>query len=395
MDDANLTSEKLAPVVGRLLNDQTAVPFEWTCEALVAESVNPVTAGLYRVIGTARAASGQTGPWRVVLKVVTCPDLSGTPLENGYATDPQDWNYWKREALALRCGVLDRFTTPLRAVRCLGTEDLDESTSWIWLEDLDTSAQPSGGSFAELSETAYDLGAFAAQAVDDVSEVDALPWSAHAYLRGWVRTGRAMGVDHAIAHDGCWAHPLIRNRLPTSARDALKRLMAADESLFSRLNALPRTVTHGDFHRSNLFREPGTEGHRCVALDWGFFGTGPIGEDLGHYIGMNLFRGDVQPIDAANHAQHATQAYLRGLRAHGWEGAAEDIEFASVTSGALRTLSYAVAHVAALCPEFGDPHPWPEELAAADARGVDAAMSTWCDMFRFLTSWAERATSSA
>jgi hypothetical protein len=328
---------------------------------------------------------------RVVLKVIHCPDLSGTPLESDYATNPQDWNYWKREALALRCGVLDRFTTPLRVVRCWGAEDLDESTSWVWLEDLDASAQPSGGSFAELSETAYDLGAFAAQAVDAVREVDALPWSAHGYLRGWVRTARAMGVDHALAHDGCWTHPMIRKRVPASARDTLARLMAADESLFSRLDALPRTVTHGDFHRSNLFREPVIGGHRSVALDWGFFGTGPLGEDLGYYIGMNLFRGDVQPSDATSHAQHATQAYLRGLRAHGWAGAAEDIEFASVTAGTLRTLSYAVAHIAGLCPEFGAPDPWPEELAGTDSRGVDAEMDTWCEMFRFLTSWAERA----
>jgi hypothetical protein len=89
------TVQRLTQVVRRALNEPEARPLEWSCEPLDVELINPLTAGLYRVAGTAQAGPGPARSWRVILKVIQHPDFTGTPLEFGYAELPEDWNYWR------------------------------------------------------------------------------------------------------------------------------------------------------------------------------------------------------------------------------------------------------------------------------------------------------------
>ena len=65
-----LSAEQLTPVVRRVLDAPDARPLAWSCEPLDVELINPVTAGLYRVVGTAEAGAGAELPWRVILKVI-------------------------------------------------------------------------------------------------------------------------------------------------------------------------------------------------------------------------------------------------------------------------------------------------------------------------------------
>lgn len=390
-----LSAERLASVVRRALQVPDAWPLEWSCEPIDFQAVNPATAGLYRVFGTASDGTGRSRHWRMVLKMVHLPDLIGTPLESGFISDPEDWNYWKREVLVRRSGLLDRFSSPLRPVMCLGTEDIDDRTSWLWLEELDASPHRSAWSTADLAASAYDLGAFAAQGVPTVEDVQDFPWALHRLLRGWLTTGLVLGGEHALNHDGCWTHPLVRDRLPVSARASFADFVAGAGPMLDRLDALPQTVAHHDAWRDNLFQEAGPEGRRTVAIDWAAFGTAPIGEDLGHHIGLNLFMGVVGPDDAAQHEQTATEAYLEGLRAFGWRGDEEDVKFAAVTAGAMQMLPLAVCHLAWLCPEFDEVEQWPQELAEKQSRDVDTVMDAWCHTFRYLLSMGERARTSA
>ena len=389
-----LSAEQLAPVVRRALDASDASPLEWTCEPLDVELINPITAGLYRVVGTAQAGAGAARPWRVILKVIQRPDLTGTPVESGYAELPEDWNYWRREVLAYRSELPDRFMWPLRPVRCWGTDDIDDTTAWLWLEELDATPDRPHWSLAELAASANDWGAFSAQGLAMVDDVEPLPWAAHRWLRGWVATCRVLGSEHAVTHDGCWDHPLVRDRLPASARASYAGLMGAAGSLLDRLDTLPRTVAHHDTHWNNLFRETGPEGRRTVAIDWSFFGTAAIGEDLGHHIALNLFLGAVAPGDAEAHDATATEAYLAGLRAYGWHGDDEDVRFAANTTAALQMLSFAACHIAWLCPEFDEVERWPEEMAEKQSSDVDAVMDAWCETFRFLLTLGERARRS-
>lgn len=314
MEPPRLSAERLAPAVRRSLEAPDAWPLQWSCEPLGVSLINPSTAGLYRILGTARLDDGRTVPWQLVLKVVHLRDFTGTPLEDGYIKNPEDWNYWKREVLARRSELPDQFTAPLRPARCWATEDLDDHTAWLLMEDLDNSphSRPrvADWSVQALADAAYDLVAFSAQGVGLVDTVQALPWVARNWLRSWVATFRAAGADHAVSHPGCWNHPFVRDRLPTSAQEAFSALMVRVEPLLKRLEAMPMSVAHLDLQASNLFSTAGPEGHRTVVIDWGFFGVAPIGEDLGYQISQNVFFGVVRPDEAQEHERTATEAYL-------------------------------------------------------------------------------------
>jgi Phosphotransferase enzyme family len=389
-----LTADRLAPAVRRALAAPDAQPTTWVCERLDVPAYNPGTAGLYVVSGTA-TDRGAERPWRMILKEVALPDLTGTPLasaEPGYVSEPEDWNFWKREVLARRSGLLERFTWPVRAVRCWGTDDVDDRTSWLWLEELDARPARPTWSTAQLAEAAYGLGAFAAQGRELVDEVQALPWAAQGWLRGWVTTFLGLSGGHAVAHEGCWSHPLVRDRLPRSAHKTLAALMSSVEQIHRRLDALPSTVAHHDAKWSNLFHEASPEGARTVVIDWGFLGVAPIGQDLGHHIALNVYLRHIEPDEALEHGQTATAAYLRGLRDFGWRGEESDVRFAADAAGSLQMLAFAADDVALLCPDHPEHEDWPGERAAQEDRGVDAVMDTWADTVRFLLMMGERAT---
>lgn len=391
MDSSALSAERLAPAVRSALHAPEAWPVDWTCEPIRGPGVNPSTAGLYRVRGTART-DARISSWRLVLKVLHLPDLSGTPLETGYISAPEDWNYWRREVLARRSGLPERFTSPVRPVACWATEEVDGTTAWLWLEELEPMPHPPVWTLAGLAAAAHDLGAFAAQGIPYLEDLRRMPWAARDWLRGWLTTCVAMGSSHALSHEACWTHPLVRNRLPPSVHQSFTALMTVAEPLLGRLDRLPRTVAHRDTQASNLFSETSPHGRRTVLIDWGFLGDAPIGEDLGHHIALNVYGGVVNPGDAAEHEQTATQAYLAGLREHGWDGNDEDVRFAAVAVGALRMLPFAACHLAGLCPAFGESERWPEATAEEQGRDIGAVMDTWCESVVFLAGMADRAT---
>jgi hypothetical protein len=268
---------------------------------------------------------------------------------------------------------------------------MDDTTSWLWLEELDAASGRAAWSLAELANAAYDLGAFAAQGVATLEDVQRLPWAAHRWLRGWLDTAGVMGGAHALSHDGCWTHPLIRDRLPASAYAVFAGLMAAADRL---LRSTRRVAPDGCSPRLPVEQPVSRDGgprtsHGRHRLELLRHCTDRAGSRPPHRC--QCFLGAVQPSRAEEHAQTATAAYLEGLRAFGWRGASEDVQFAAVAAGALQNLSFAVSHIAWLCPDLGDPDRWPDDLAERQSTDVDAVMDAWCESFRFLMSLGERA----
>ena len=135
----SVTAQELAPVVRQALRNEAVWPLSWETESMGWAAVNPATIALYRLTGRATTGSGEELAWAVVLKVVNDVDLAGTPLDVGFLHDPQDWNYWKREAVAFRSGLLTGWPGPLVPVRCLGVQDTAEDGTWVWLEACDAS----------------------------------------------------------------------------------------------------------------------------------------------------------------------------------------------------------------------------------------------------------------
>jgi hypothetical protein len=395
----SLTAEELAPIVRRATGVAEAWPTQWICRPLTHELVNPVTLGLFRVEGEADVPGQSRVPWTVVLKVVSDVTFGGPDLEVGYSHEPQDWNYWNREVQAYRSGFLDGLSGPLTAVRCWSSDEVAADESWLWLEALEGARPRSRWSLGELADSAYHLGAFGAQGLDRVGEIESYGWAARRWLRGWVSSSQGFGAGHAATHGGCWQHPLLRHLLPSSTRDRYLALMADSERLITRVESFPRTVAHHDAQWSNLFRpDPGDERTGTIAIDWSFLGSAAVGQDLGTHLSGNICNRAIDPYHSAAHDATASDAYLQGLRDFGWSGDEGDVLLTRAAVVALQMSTFFAAHLSWICDqtageEQGDEQspPWPEALAEREGVTVDEALRAWVAGFEYVLDLGDEA----
>jgi hypothetical protein len=150
---AGVDAARLAPLVEKVLQRQGVGLQTWSYEALDGGFGRFAgVLGIYRFQGTATVDGGAQGevlPWSLVLKVQGCiPGSEASP-------DPSAWNYWKREALAYRSGLLAELPRGIAAPRCLGHEEPAGDEAWLWLEFV-----------AEESERVWPIEQFAAAARD-------------------------------------------------------------------------------------------------------------------------------------------------------------------------------------------------------------------------------------
>lgn len=377
----SMTAADLAPVVRRAVGAVSAWPLRWHVESLGWAAVNPATQGLYRLTGVARVGSADDVGWAVVLKVLGDVDLAGTPLDVGWLHDPQDINYWKREAVAFESGLLDDWPGPLVAVRCLGVDHTDPGV-WLWLEDLGGAQAGDQWSLEEQAVLAYDLGAFAAQWAGHAPSASRYPWLLQRWLRGNLTCFRDVGIKHALDHDGCWRHPLVAAALQADARQRVKDLFDGAEGVLAVLESLPVTLAHHDTQPSNFFLRRPADGdnRRTVAIDWGFLGLAPVGHDLGCHLWANLRTWTIDPRDAADLDRGSTSAYLQGLADFGWDGDEQAVLFARAAAGAITTATHYLGDVSSLCdqmPNYVGNGRWPHELAQQHQLSVEALMTRW------------------
>lgn len=193
----------------------------------------PATRGVWRVDGS----------W--IVKRVSAPQ----PDESPSLLRPDSPSYWRREAeFALSA-------PPLAGVAAPDVHRIDEDdegfTLWSSAHDR---------SLVEATRVAQALAEFAA------SEIEQQPWHAVGQLQA--------KVAQAEAHDG-W---------PTLARTTIADLADAFWSrrrgMVERLAAMPQVPTHGDLVQANVLT---VHDGRAVVIDWGTFGWGAPGEDLGMY----------------------------------------------------------------------------------------------------------------
>lgn len=78
-------------------------------------STGKATAGVSRLQGTARLASGAVLPWNLTVKTLRAP---GPTDEDAHR--PQHWTYWRREAVAYESALLPRHDQGLERVECFG-----------------------------------------------------------------------------------------------------------------------------------------------------------------------------------------------------------------------------------------------------------------------------------
>jgi hypothetical protein len=302
---ASLDRTALEPIVARAVGRPVAIG-EWRSVPFSYQVTNALSAGIFRLSGTARDG----GDWSVVLKVLQpaydallgrFPAESRAELEGAYL--------WDREVLAYESGLFDRLPPGFAAPRALAI-DRRADRCWLWLEDL-------GSADARWDLARYGLaarhlgrfnGAFPAGAFD-------APWLTRRWLTTWLLTGFGSRAQRVLDNDAIWAHPDVRAGFKSDARDRLRRHWADRREVLERLLARPHTLCHLDAFRKNLF----DRGGETVAIDWSYVGMAPIGAEVGHLVMGSVAFAD-HGHDNRALAAACLDTYVEGLREGGWRG---------------------------------------------------------------------------
>ena len=277
--------------------------------------LNAVTAIVERVTD----AAGRT----LIRKELRRPDPSsteGTPGAWAASTDPQHWNYWRREADAYLSG-------PLReGLQAAGLDiahaDVEETDTGavLWLEDV---AGTPGTEFTLDDHAALASGLGRWQAQGPLTDT----WASRRFLRHYSASKPAR--YELVEDDAAWEQPLIANCWPAELRDGWRRLLANRETLLRIMESLPRTRSHLDVWVSNEIRRPTGP---IVLLDWAFAGDGAVGEDLGNHVPDAVFDLFWPAERLAELDDACFDAYIRGLHEVGWNGDDRDVRLGVTAS---------------------------------------------------------------
>ena len=404
-----LDGDGLVAPVRQLLNDVRAGVESWEVASTFGDSGNPCTVGVELIRGVAQGSRGQR-VFSLVRKVVCDADVPGLPRE-GYMQEPQDWNYWKREAVAYQSGLLETVEGPMVPVRCLGVEDYGNAAV-MWLEEVRDVASGSEWTFADHLAAAGALGEFNGRAVERDLSGDTYPWLVRDFSRGWLSTMPLIGLDVAVEETSVWRSPALQGVFPNPLGRRIGALLADADALLGLGDRLPKTMTHHDASRNNLFRmarDTGSGPARFQLIDWSFVGVAPVGEDLGHQVGLNIFflLMGRDPSTWWAYEAAAANAYATGLRRAGVDLPVDVLHTYMRAVAVLGSVTFAASQVTWLAPDLGRPAggdnaslvdadadegiPWPQEWAAKRGLETGELLHRWAAMLTWLLDLADAA----
>ncbi|HSL63755.1 MAG TPA: hypothetical protein VK874_03775 [Gaiellaceae bacterium] len=332
---ARIGRGELEGPVRSVLDDPAARVTAWRHEAVAYDFLNPASGGVYRFAGTAETHEGARG-WSLILKVTRSPDEELGPAVDALGRAHRAALRWDRELLAYESGFLPALDGQLVAAACHGGSRGGDDTGWLWLEDL------GGGATGEWPLRRWELVARALGAFNGGFLVRGVPeheWLGRGWLRIWVEYVTPLHFARALAPGPVWEHALVREAYPAALRERLAALWREREALLAAVESLPRTCSHLDAHRRNLFLRRGDAPGRVVAIDWGQLGLAAPGEEITSTLVGTVASGEAPAADAAALAATLYDGYLAGLRDAGWDGAERDVRLAFTASCGLRAFS--------------------------------------------------------
>jgi phosphotransferase family enzyme len=264
--------------------------------------------GLWRV---------RTGAGRLAVLKYTRSDRSpgATPMETHWTArdhDPRRWTYWCREPLAYQHDLPGAYAgSGITAPVCLGAH-VDDSEAVLLLEWVD--GKPGEAwEVASYGPAAEALGRAQASFLCG-RPLPPVPWLSERFLREY--SSEKPVPWELLDDDDAWAHLLARQTFPAGLRDGVMFVHAHRERLYQISESLPRTLCHLDFWPKNLFSRPRSQ---VVVIDWGFAGSGAVGEDAGNLVPDAVFDHFIAADQMPRLEQTVFGGYLRGLRAAGWD----------------------------------------------------------------------------
>lgn len=313
LGSADVTDEELTDLVAALVGESSArVTLLSSYAERVAYDLSAITtAGRYWVRGEALVGEHRQHFCFFVKHVQSwgrSPLFAEVPAE--IAEMAEAGVPWRTEPLAYRSDLGDRLPHGLRMPRALGVFDLDEKSASVWMEVVTT--VPVQWDAARFSRAAHLLGRLAASSrVRECAGVGEFEWTVRDYLFGRL----THQVLPSIRDCGIWQHPLIAQAFDDSLRSRLEAAADRAVDFVDELADLPLGSMHGDACPNNLLVTIDAGGF--VLIDYGFFGEGPIGFDLGQ-----LLVGDIQMGRQSTSTLQAVEeailpSYIEGLCAEG------------------------------------------------------------------------------
>ena len=278
-------------------------------EPLIHNRNNPVTGSVDRV--SMAAPDGRTVS---AVRKVLLPDGDLVVPHWDSADDAEHWNYWRREDLAYRSGMVDVFAPDgVRGPALLQRVERDDGAVELWLEDVVGRPGPTW-SIADHTRCFRRLGAAQGRLHDDAVPTD--DWLSRRWLRAYSLSrppGRTILDDTAA-----WDHPVVVDGfgdLLQPIRSGFSRLWDEHERWFDLIDRLPRTLCHLDCWPNNLVAaDDGSD----VLLDWSFVGVGAVGEDPGNSVPDTMLDHFMEPDRFDEIDETVWDAYSEGLAEADW-----------------------------------------------------------------------------
>ena len=276
-----LPDATIITLMRQALDNPRAELLDWKATPLSYVIRTPLTAGIYRITGTARV--GDTSlPWSMIMKTVTNP--AGHSML-GNIRFPDDWGlaeshyqYWRREPLIYQNGLLNELHEGLVTPRCYGIHEQPDVTFWLWLEEVQNSYK-TADVYERSGLIARHLGRFNGTFLVD-RPIPNYPFLSRNWQQGWCTDTSAL-FDDLVINPESWKHPLIQQAFPTPMIPRFRQLQADRPHFLQALSQLPQTFCHHDANIQNLFlrhRPDGTA--QTVAVDWALAGNGAVGDEI-------------------------------------------------------------------------------------------------------------------
>lgn len=310
VSDAALT-EMVARLLGCAASEVTVV--ESSAEVAAYDLEALTTAGRYWVRGRAHTPAGDRA-FSFFVKVVQSwartPYFAFVPPEmraKALLTLP-----WESEPAIYRSDLADRLPAGLSMPTAYAVIDLDDESAALWLEEIDHNPEP--WTIDRYRQAARLLGRLAASAqVRPTTRL--VRGGAPNIVRGYAEGRVAQQLVPALRSDDVWSHPLIAAAYDERLRAEITA--AADDlgSIVDELEAMPTGTLHGDACTRNLLVDRTSDD--LALIDYGFWGDGPLGFDLGQLLIGEVQTGERPAASLAELEEVCLPAYVEGLRAEG------------------------------------------------------------------------------
>lgn len=320
---ADVSDDELAAMVARSQGLERGADVEVleSCAAVAAYDLLALTtAGRYWVRGRARTHAG-VQPFAFFVKVVQSwarsPYFAVIPpelREQALAQLP-----WQTEPLVYRSDLGERLPDGLGIPTAHAVIDLDDESAALWLEAVDT--VPVVWDVELFSRAAFLLGRVAAseqlRSLAGICRKDSP-------VRGYAAGRVAHQVLPALFDEALWLHPLIASAFDDELRFDLRQAAGDLPAIVEELESLPLGTVHGDACPRNLLVQQGSSDF--MLIDYGFWGPGPLGFDLGQLLIGEVQLGE-RPADCLSELEaRCPAAYVEGLRSEGCQASPHAVQ---------------------------------------------------------------------